>query len=67
MKRASDNIKPDTLADDIIYGVREIAEFINLPPRQTYHWLETAALPARKIGSRWVASKSALRKRLGAA
>lgn len=46
--------------DDIVWEVENIAKFIGRTSRQTYHLLETGALPARKIGGRWVASRKKL-------
>lgn len=50
------------LADDLIWGAEAIAEFIGRTHRQTNHMLATGALPAKKVGARWVASRAALTK-----
>lgn len=44
----------------IIWGVKEIAQVIGRTQRQTYHALETGALPAQKVGGRWCASRRKL-------
>jgi hypothetical protein len=44
----------------LIWGVTNIAELIGRTPRQTYHLLSCGALPAAKIGNRWVTSTEAL-------
>ena len=49
------------IADDILRGVKTIAEFINDDVRSTNHKLATGKLPAGKEGVQWVASKSVLR------
>jgi hypothetical protein len=46
---------------DLLWGVDAIAAEINRSPRQTYHMLAKGALPARKVGNRWVASRAKLR------
>jgi hypothetical protein len=48
--------------DDLVWGVAAIATAINRTPRQTFHLLETSKLPAAKIGGRWCASRSGLRR-----
>lgn len=49
---------------DLIWGAKAIGECINANPRQTYYYLETGKLPAKKVGNLWVASRKALRRRL---
>lgn len=50
------------IESDLIWGGDGIAKEIDRTARQTFHMLETGAIPARKVGNRWVASRSALRK-----
>ena len=45
---------------DLIWGVRAIAQLIGRTERQTFHMLTSGALPGRKVGSRWVVSRSEL-------
>jgi hypothetical protein len=52
----------ERLGDDLAWGVAAIAEEIGRNERQTFHLLENERLPARKIGGRWCASRSGLRK-----
>jgi hypothetical protein len=49
------------IADDILRGVKNIADYINEEARATNHKLATGALPGGKEGNQWVASKSVLR------
>ena len=52
---------------DIIWGAEAIGVVINRDPRQAYHLLEKGWIKsARKIGSQWAASRSALLRELGA-
>jgi hypothetical protein len=46
---------------DLIWGCRAIATVIGCTERATFHMLERKEIPARKVGSRWVASREALR------
>jgi hypothetical protein len=55
----------DTLG--LVWGVAKIAELIGRTPRQTYHLLNCGALPAAKIGNRWVTSRESLRHCFAAA
>ncbi|MGF6309955.1 hypothetical protein ABIB82_007307 [Bradyrhizobium sp. i1.8.4] len=50
------------IADDILRGVKTIADFINEDARATNHKLATGALPGGKEGNQWVASKRVLRE-----
>jgi len=54
------------LADELIWETGPIGEEVGLKPREAYHLLRTGALPAQKIGGRWCASRSALRKHFAA-
>jgi hypothetical protein len=70
MERILDQNIPSTsssfhiLANDLMHRASEIAAFIGMTRRRTFYLLESRELPATKIGSLWVASKSALRVRL---
>lgn len=46
---------------NLIWGARDIAGAINLNIRQTFYALETGAIPAKKVGGKWVAERGALR------
>ena len=48
----------DTLADDVLRGVRAIAEFQGEKQRRTYHLLETGQIPGFKEGGVWNSRKS---------
>jgi len=49
------------IGDDLVWEVSGIAGEIGRTKRQTHHLLDTNALPARKVGGRWCASRKALR------
>jgi hypothetical protein len=49
------------IADDILRGVKNIADYINEDARATNHKLATGALPGGKEGSQWIASRAVLR------
>lgn len=51
----------DSLADDLLRGVKPIAEFIGESERRTFYLLERRYIPGGKIGAAWVASKKVLR------
>ena len=57
-------LSDDSGATDLLWEVQEIAAEINRTPRQTYYLLAQGALPARKVGGRWVASRRNLRAHL---
>jgi hypothetical protein len=53
---------------DIVWGAKYIGAIINRTTRQTHHLLTNAQIKcARKVGGRWVASRSALRREFGSA
>jgi hypothetical protein len=56
------NIAPssDTPDNDLVWGGEAIARVIRRKPAATFHMLEGGQLPARKVGGRWVASRSRL-------
>jgi len=48
---------------DILWGAEAIAEVINRTRRQTHHLLNRGAIDAaKKIGGRWCADRSELRR-----
>jgi hypothetical protein len=49
------------IADDLLRGVKNIADFIGDDERSTNHKLATGKLPGGKEGSQWIASKTVLR------
>jgi len=51
---------PSRIASDLIWGVPEIAAAINRTPRAVYHLMSQGALPAQKVGGRWVVSQAKL-------
>jgi hypothetical protein len=48
------------IADDILRGVKNIADFIGDDERSTNHKLATGKLPGGKEGQQWIASKTVL-------
>lgn len=52
-QKKSDEIK-------LIWGADAIAKFIGRSRRQTYRMLEAGHIPAKQIGSRWVAERGKL-------
>jgi hypothetical protein len=50
----------DIESPDIVWGAAAIAAIIGRSGRQTFHLLEIGALPGRKLGGRWVASRRKL-------
>ena len=49
------------IADDILRGVKNIADFIGDDERSTNHKLAKGNLPGGKEASQWIASKTVLR------
>ena len=45
---------------DIVWGAAAIAKVIGRSGRQAFYLLESGALPGRKLGGRWVASRQKL-------
>ncbi|OQP84205.1 hypothetical protein BTR14_20605 [Rhizobium rhizosphaerae] len=45
---------------DLLWEVDEISRVIGRTRRQTFHMLKNGQLPAKKVGGRWVAERSAL-------
>jgi len=43
-----------------VWGVKAIADVLNLSPRATYHLLETGRIPARKHGRKWASTVESL-------
>ena len=52
----------DSVAADLLRGVRPIAQEIGETTRRTYYLLENRLIPAGKQGSLWVASRRTLRE-----
>ncbi|HZZ23666.1 MAG TPA: hypothetical protein VFE60_14335 [Roseiarcus sp.] len=55
-------ITVSVLANDLVWGCKAIATEIGRTERQVFWLLESGALPSKKVGGRWCASKSALRR-----
>ncbi|QKC86451.1 DNA-binding protein [Mesorhizobium sp. NZP2077] len=46
---------------DLVWGAENIGKEINQKPRQTFYMLEAGLLPAKKVGTKWVAERGKLR------
>jgi excisionase family DNA binding protein len=51
-----------SLADDLLQGVAQIADYIGRPARNTYYLAEKGLIPAFKFGGKWCARKSSLNR-----
>lgn len=47
-------------SSEFIWGASAIGKFLGLSTRQVYWMLENGQLPAKKIGDRWMTTKTAL-------
>jgi hypothetical protein len=52
----------DRLADDLLNGAREIAEFLGTNTREVYHLAKHKRLPIGRLGKKLIASRSGLRR-----
>lgn len=52
----------DRLADDLMIGLREIGEEIGRTPRQAQHLIHTGEIPAFRLGGKWAAFRSTVRR-----
>jgi hypothetical protein len=50
------------LADDLLNGAREIAEFLGTNEREVYHLAKTKRLPIGRLGKKLIASRAQLRR-----
>jgi hypothetical protein len=57
-----DNKQADRLADDLLAGGREIAEFLGTNVREVYHLHATQRLPIGRLGRKLIASRNQLRR-----
>jgi hypothetical protein len=57
-----DELTSNSLADDLLRGVKSIAEFIGESERKTFYLCERGYIPHGKLGTHLVASKTALRR-----
>jgi hypothetical protein len=53
----------DSLASDLLDGVREMADFLGWTVRQVYHGIAINAIPHERRGRRIIGSKTVLRRR----
>jgi len=54
--------QPPSLAEDLLRGVNEIAQFIGQSRRRTFYLCERGLIPCGKEGATWIASRQALRE-----
>jgi hypothetical protein len=47
---------------DLLWGAEAIGKAIGVNPRKAFHLLERKAIPAKKVGGRWVGSRRGLHK-----
>jgi hypothetical protein len=47
---------------DLLWGAEAIGRALNIDARRAFYLLETKAIPAKKVGGRWVVSRLGLRK-----
>jgi hypothetical protein len=60
---SSKNPSPESLANDVLWGVRSIAEEIGRSTQQTYYLIARGKIPVARLGHRTViASRKALRR-----
>ena len=55
----------EPLADDLMTGVVEIADYLGTTRRRTFYLVEKGHIPAFKIGGRWCCRKSSLLAHMG--
>jgi hypothetical protein len=62
-ERTATNPYPEvSLSDDLVWGIKGIAEELGLKPRQAFHLIENGRIPCGKIGDRVVGSRTKLRQ-----
>jgi hypothetical protein len=57
----SDQIQPKNQSD-VVWGAREIGREVGLDRGAAYHLLSRGLLPAKRLGRKWVSSRSLLRQ-----
>jgi hypothetical protein len=66
MARANTDDRSDdeALSEDLLDGAERIAEYTGWPTRRVFYLLEKGLIPAFKMGNRWIARKSRLRRHI---
>ena len=54
----------DFLADDLLDGADQIADYTGWSRRRVFYLLEKGLIPALKVGKRWTARKSSLKQHI---
>lgn len=52
------------MSDDLLVGIKPIANWLKLPPRKVFYMAEKKHLPLFKIGKQWAGRKSTILKRI---
>jgi hypothetical protein len=52
----------DKMDLDLLWGAEAIGKALDVNARKAFHLLEKKAIPAKKVGGRWVASRRGLRR-----
>ena len=55
-----------SLSDDLLWGIKPIANFLGKTQRQAFHLAATGQIPTGKVGGRIVGSRSVLRAHFAA-
>jgi hypothetical protein len=59
-----DSSNNEALSEDLLDGAERIADYTGWPTRRVFYLLEKGLIPAFKIGNRWTARKSRLRRHI---
>lgn len=51
------------ISDDLLVGIKPIANWLKLPARKVFYMAEKKHLPLFKIGKQWAGRKSSILKR----
>jgi hypothetical protein len=54
--------KNENLSEDLLDGTEQIARFTGWPRRRVFYLLERKLIPGFKVGTRWTARESRLRR-----
>jgi hypothetical protein len=62
MSGENQTAQADRLADDLLSGATEIADFLGTNTREVYYLVKTRRLPIGRLGRKLIASRSQLRR-----
>jgi hypothetical protein len=57
-------MRQQPLSDDLMIGVKPIAEFTGQSERRIFYMLSSGQLPGFKLGNKWAARKSTLERHI---